>query len=107
MTYTVVISERAAREIADAAAWWAGERSVDQAERWYDGIRQAIARLADSPDARPLAPEHIAFDRELRELHYGLGSRATHRAIFTTVGKTVVVLSVRHVARGPLRPDDL
>lgn len=107
MTYAVVTTERAAREISDAAAWWAAERSVEQAIRWYDGIRQAIARLADSPEARPLAAEHADFGCKLRELHYGLGSRATHRAVFTIVGQTVVVLSVRHVARGPLTPDDL
>ncbi|HUY88596.1 MAG TPA: hypothetical protein VMV10_07675 [Pirellulales bacterium] len=46
MTYTVVTTERAAHEIADAAAWWAAESSISQAERWYAGIREGIARLA-------------------------------------------------------------
>jgi plasmid stabilization system protein ParE len=45
MTCTVITTERAAQEIEDAAAWWAENRSVEQAERWYRGIRAAIAGL--------------------------------------------------------------
>lgn len=107
MSYTVITTERAAQEISDAAAWWAAEHSVAQAERWYSGIRNAIADLAVMPRARPFALEHALFGYELRELHFGLGTRATHRAIFTIVNETVVVLTVRHVARGPLGPEDL
>lgn len=73
MTYAVVTTERAAQEISDAAAWWAAERSVEQAIRWYDGIRQAIARLADSPEARPLAAEHADFGCKLRPCFRALG----------------------------------
>ncbi|MEX2139147.1 MAG: type II toxin-antitoxin system RelE/ParE family toxin [Pirellulales bacterium] len=107
MTYTVIATERAAREIEDAAAWWAENRSVEQAERWYQGIRAAIAALAVSPEARPVAAENDSFPYEIRELHYGLSSKSTHRVIFTIVRQTVLVLTVRHAARRPLTPDDL
>jgi plasmid stabilization system protein ParE len=105
--YTVVTTERAARDIEDVAAWWASEGSVEQAERWYQGIRAAIADLATSPERWPIAVERERFAYEIRERRFGLGSRPTHRAIFTTVGETVLVLTVRHMARRPLRPDDL
>ena len=106
MKHLVVTTERAAQEIVDAAVWWAGERSVTQAERWDEGIRAASAGLQESAEARPVAAERTLAGYELRELHYGLGSRATHRVIFTIVGETVLVLTVRHVARGPIQPDE-
>ena len=107
MTYTVVISERTAQEIEGATAWWARERSAEQAVRWYQGIRGAIAGLATSPERCPLAAESAAFPFEIRELHYGLGRRPTHRAVFRITDEQVLVLTVRHVAQDQLRPEDL
>jgi plasmid stabilization system protein ParE len=107
MTYAVVTTERAAGEIEEAAAWWARERSVEQADRWYQGIRAAIAGLAASPEALPVAAEQGQFPYEIRELHYGLGSSPTHRVIFTIVRETVLVLTVRHAAQRPLTREDL
>ena len=106
MNYTVIMTERAARDIEDAADWWARERSAEQASRWYQGIRAAIDGLARSPEARPVAAERDLFPYEIRELHYGLGAKPTHRVIFTMVRQTVLVLAVRHTARRPLRPTD-
>ncbi|HEY1599250.1 MAG TPA: type II toxin-antitoxin system RelE/ParE family toxin [Pirellulales bacterium] len=107
MNFTVVTTERAAREIEDAAAWWAHERSVEQAERWYQGIRAAIVGLSAMPDRCPIAAEYKSVPYEVRELHYGLGSRPTHRIVFTIVRDTVLVLTVRHEARGDLLAGDL
>jgi len=106
MSHTVVVTERAAREIEDAAAWWSRERSTEQALRWYHGIREAIAGLTTSPERFPLAPESADFPYEIRELHYGLGHRRTHRAVFRMKGELLEVLTVRHAARGPLQPQD-
>lgn len=107
MRYIVVTSERAAREIEDATAWWARERSTEQAERWYQGIRGAIAGLATSPERWAVAAERQQFQYELRELHYGLGSKRTHRVLFTVVGETVLVLTVRHAAQDRLYPEEI
>jgi plasmid stabilization system protein ParE len=107
MNYTVVVTEQAAREIEEAAAWWASERSAEQAQRWYGGIRQAVAGLGASPERCPITPERDEFPYEIRESYYVLRSKPTHRIVFTILSKTVLVLSVRHVSRGPLRPADL
>ena len=109
MTYTVVATERAARDIEDATEWWAQHHSVEQAERWYSGIRQAIAELCTEAERCAIAAEQKRFSYPIRELHYGAGSKAhpTHRAIFTIVGQTVLVLTVRHAGRALLRPRDL
>lgn len=79
MTYNVVITPEASRQMEAAAGWWARERSEEQARQWYAGIRGAVATLAEGPERHPLAAEHADFGHELRELHYGLGRRATHR----------------------------
>jgi hypothetical protein len=41
MTYAVAITEQAAREMEDSAAWWARERSVEQSE---GGTRACVMR---------------------------------------------------------------
>jgi plasmid stabilization system protein ParE len=105
--YTVVITERAAREIESTVDWWARERSAEQAHRWYLGIRDAVAGLADAADSRELAAEQGCVPYEIRELHFGLGPKPTHRVIFTVLWQSVLVLTVRHVAQKPVGPDDL
>ncbi|MFM8539276.1 MAG: type II toxin-antitoxin system RelE/ParE family toxin [Planctomycetaceae bacterium] len=67
----------------------------------------AIASLADQPDRCPKALEDGDFPYPLRELHFGLGSRPTHRAVFTIVHETVVVLTVRHAAQDRLQQSDM
>ncbi|HEY5315085.1 MAG TPA: type II toxin-antitoxin system RelE/ParE family toxin [Pirellulales bacterium] len=107
MSYTVVTTERAAREIEESATWWAQERSTEQAERWYQGIRGAIAGLATFPERCAIAPERNTLSYDLRELGFGLGMRPTHRIVFTIVGETVLVLTVRHAAQAPVRPEEI
>lgn len=103
----MLLTERAAREIGEAAAWWAREHSVGEAERWYQGIREAIERLAMLPRRCPRIDEQDASTYEIRELQYGHGSAPTHRVVFAIIGERVVVLTVRHLARRPLGPEDL
>lgn len=105
-TYRVVITEQAARELEAAADWWAANRSMLQAAEWYQGFSERIASLRESPDRLPLADENTEFSYEIRELHYGVGARATHRAIYTIVSSFVVVLTIRHAAQGKIRPSD-
>jgi hypothetical protein len=45
-------------------------------------------------------------DVEIRELHYGLGHRSTHRAVFAMRNDEVIVYTVRHLAQRDLTPDD-
>lgn len=107
MTYRVILTERADRELEHAVDWWAENRSVDQAARWYAGFSDAIASLATDPQRSPLAPENDRFPCELRELHYGLGSRPTHRAVFTIRPDMVLILTIRHGAQAELEEEDL
>ena len=94
-------------ELEASAAWWAENRSSEEALRWYDGFIEKLESLQRMPESHVLARENPRVAFELRELHYGLGSGTTHRAVFRIVGTTVEVLSVRHVAQADINPDDL
>jgi plasmid stabilization system protein ParE len=107
MIYRVIITQRAERDLRDAAHWWAENRSAEQAARWLDGFNSRLQTLAKQPSRCPLAAESAQFSFELRELHYGLGRRPTHRAVFTVAEDFVLVLAVRHAAQDHLRPDEL
>lgn len=107
MTYTIVISEPAERELEEAARWWAEHRSAEQAQRWYCGFLDAIRSLAENPTRCPLAGENHLFPAEIRELHFGLGSHPSHRAVFTLLTDVVLVLTIRHAAQADLTADDL
>ena len=107
MTHAVVFTAQADREIEGATDWWATRRSAEQAGRWYLGLSDAIVSLTTNPERLPLADEDVDFPYELRELDFGLGSRPTHRVLFTVVRDIVIVLTIRHAARGAVRPDDI
>lgn len=75
MTCAVAMSEQAAREMEESAAWWAQERSVEQSERWYAGIRHAIMKVAEQPDRYPRAAEDGAFPHPASAPRVALRSR--------------------------------
>lgn len=107
MSYEVYVTARADRQLEDAARWWAEHRSVEQAERWYDGFLVVIRELENSPDRCPLARENARMPIEIRQLLYGLGRHKTHRAIFAIRPDRVVVYAIRHLAQRDLLPDEL
>jgi plasmid stabilization system protein ParE len=107
MSYRVVITGPAQRDIRDAVRWWHENRSPAQAERWYEKIIPAITTLAENPDRCPISPESDLLPTGLRQLHFGLSRKTTHRIVFTIEGTNVIVLRVRHVARQDLGLEDL
>ena len=106
MKYTVMITDPARDQLLANARWWAENRSVEQAIRWYDGFLESLQSLANSPEKHRHAREDDQFKDELREAYYGL-SRRTHRAIFRIDGDVIRVLAVRHLAQDDLRPGDV
>ncbi len=103
----LVITEPADQDIQEAFEWWRDHRSTDEALHWYRRIVVAIDTLRNMPECCPFAPETDLHPLGLRELHFGVGRRPTHRIVFTIDGETVVVLRVRHSARRALTADDL
>jgi plasmid stabilization system protein ParE len=107
MSYHVVLAENARRDLEAACAWWAKNRSYEQAQRWYTGFAAAIRSLSQNPEKHPRAHESEILPYQLRQLNYGVGRRPTHRAVFTIRDDVVVVLRVRHLAQDQLSPDNL
>lgn len=107
MSVPVLLTAGARDDLRQNARWWAEHRSVEQAERWYDGFLRHIDSLAENPQRCPLARENHKFPYELRELHYGVGSRPTHRALFTIRPDAIIVLAIRHGAQRDITLEDI
>lgn len=107
MTYDVVLTRKAERQITSAARWWAKHRSLQQAERWYQGLMHTLNSLAQDPQRCPLAPEHEMLPLPIRQIPYGLGRKPTHRVLFAIRGQRVVVYAFRHLAQRDIRPENL
>ena len=89
---------------------------ADQRERTKTGRSPHLAcgppALGDHPLRYPplrypLARERDQFPYEVRVMNYGVGSRPTHRALYTIRPDAVVVLSIRSAAQQDITPDDL
>ena len=107
MTYRITFTSKARIEFNQAALWWAEHRSLDQAARWLESFETALAGLAENPERHSEARESEAFPFPLQQLLFGLGSKATHRAIFRIRDDEVTVYGIRHVAQRDLSPDEI
>lgn len=106
MSLPVLIEAEAKADLRHALLWWSKNRSEEQALRWWDGIHDALETLKDNPQRCVLARENPKYDNELRELHFGIGSRPTHRILFVIDPDAVRVLTVRHAAQDDWNPDE-
>ena len=100
MGYSVIIEERAQREIAEASAWIA-QHSPERAAIWHFDIENAIFSLENNPFRCPIAPESQSFPEEIRHLIFG-----QYRILFTVRDEAVHVLRVRHGRRDYAKPDE-
>jgi len=103
MGYLVSVTARAARDLAllyDEIN--PGESAA--AQRWYQGLKNAIFSLEEHPNRCPVTTEN----RELRHLLYGHNSHV-NRIIYRVLEKhrRVEVLHIRHGARRRFRRSDL
>ena len=105
MSFTVQVHPAAVESIHEAQEWIA-QRSGEAAERWLNGLEEAILSLQDFPTRCGLAPESKRLKFELRQFIYGKRS-GRYRVLFVVRGNAVHVLEVRHGARRPLDPGEL
>ncbi len=107
MKYEVRIVSRAHDDFREAIQWYADNYSAEFAANWYDQFLRRLETLEVMPESHPLARENKRTDFDLRDLHFGVGRRTTHRAVFRVVDATVEILAIRHVARGDLDVENL
>lgn len=105
MRYQVELTPQARIELYNSALWWAEHRSRDQAARWLVKFETALRQLKQRPERWPFAQENGIIPFEIREMHFGIGRRKTHRAVFRIRDDRVVVYAVRHFAQDSLTAD--
>jgi len=103
MAYLVRITARAERDLALLYEDINAAGSV-AAQRWYEGLKQAILSLARRPNRSPVTPEN----KKLRHLLYGRKPHV-YRIIYRVSErpKQVDVLHIRHGARRPFHRQNL
>jgi plasmid stabilization system protein ParE len=107
MKYDIFITPRAEQEAQANRDWWAINRSAEQAARCYEEFAVSVVSLTQTPDRCARAPEHGSFPYELRQLNFGIGSKATHRILFTIRTTDVVILRVRHLSQAEIEYTNL
>ena len=103
MAYLVSITSRAERDLAHLYREINADYS-DAALKWYLGLKEAILSLEVQPNRCPVTRKRD----KLRHLLYGHNPH-TYRVIYRVLEnlKQVVVLHIRHGARGKLKTSDL
>jgi toxin ParE1/3/4 len=101
MAFRVKTTAKAKRDLDDILERLLSQAAGETGLRWFQGLHQAVATLADSPQRCGLAPESAVFPFEVRHLLYGRRPHV-YRIIFTIEGNTVSVLHVRHGRRQPI-----
>jgi plasmid stabilization system protein ParE len=98
MAFRVSVSAKAKRDLDGILAWLLAEEAGETGLRWFQGLKNALASLANLPERCPLAPENRSFSFEVRQLLYGHKPH-TYRILFTIEADTVTILHVRHGRR--------
>lgn len=90
MTYTVILTQNARREMDISYDWGCDKWGKTQAKKWYRGLMQAVLGLEHFPESQPLAPESEETGILLRQLIYG-----RYRILFTVEQNMVLILYCR------------
>lgn len=90
MTYTVILTQNAQREMDISYYWGCDKWGKAQAKKWYRGLMRAVLGLEHFPERQPLAPESEDTGLPLRQLIYG-----RYRILFIVEQNTVLVLYCR------------
>jgi plasmid stabilization system protein ParE len=101
MAYRVETTARAERDADRLLGWLIAQRAGETGLRWFEGLEEAIATLADMPERCPFAPENARVPFEVRQLLYGRRPNV-YRILFTIEGGTVYILHILHGRRRPL-----
>ena len=107
MTYRVIGTARLWSAAQEQAAWWAENRSAEQANRWLAAMTRALRTLERSPERHARPREHADLALDLRQLNFGLGRRATHRILYEIRDTMVYAVTVRSLHQDDITASDL
>src|SRR5262245_4381487 len=106
MSRTPRIVERAASDVDDIFNWLV-RRSVQGATSWYLAFRQALGKIASSPESFAEAPESHVVGRQLRQALFKTRRGRLYRIVFQVLETEIVILRIRGPGQSPLRRWDL
>ena len=101
MVFRVRTTAKAKRDLDGILAWLLSREAGEPGLKWFQGLREAVASLAHSPERCALAQENAVFPFEVRQLVYGRRQHR-YRVLFTIEGDTVSVLHIHHGRRQAL-----
>ncbi len=108
MVSRVEIAPQALADLDGIADYIMEHGGFEQAERWFNGIVDALASLQDMPARCPIADESGGLGEEVRVLLHG--RRGRQYGVYFSIHRdtaTVRIFHVRHWARKRLGARDL
>ena len=105
MEYAVNLSDRAERDLDELFRYLDAANS-NAARKWFNGLENAIGKLARFPRRGSRASEGRKIGRSIRQLLYG-GKPDVYRVLYEidSRAKTIYVLAIRHGARDVWNPE--
>lgn len=103
----VIITGPAETDVLSNHQWWGENRSVDQANRWLEGIYAMMLELSTTAGTHSLATETMLRKAGIKQAPFGLGRRPSHSIIYGMEGQTVIIYRVRAFKQDSLDLDDL
>lgn len=85
---------------------WIQAHLPQAAEQWRDELIEKVDLLAEAARSHPPIPERAKFKEEVRQFLHGR-RRGQYRVIYMVEETRVIVLTVRHSSRAPLKEGDL
>lgn len=90
MSFTVVLTEDAARDLDDIHTYVVAHDGRSRADRLLDGLQLVLAKLSDFPQRGEYPPELLMLGiKQFRQVHH-----KPYRAIYQVLDTTVVVMLI-------------
>ena len=101
MAFLVRPTATAKQDAREILAWLRLQGAGETGERWFEGMRKAIASLSEMPPDAALLLRARIFHLKCANSYTALRNHR-YRVLFTIEGNTVTVLHIRHGRRHPL-----
>lgn len=91
----------------DAIFDWLAHRSVQGAIAWYLAFRQALEKIASSPESLAEAAESHPLGRQLRQALFKTRRGRIYRFVFEVFDTEIIILRLRGPGQGRLQRRDI
>jgi plasmid stabilization system protein ParE len=102
MSRSLRIVERARSDVDDIFNWLV-HRSVQGAISWYLAFRNALEKIASSPESLAEAAESRPLGRQLRQALFKTRRGRVYRIVFEVSDTEIMIVRVRGPGQSPLR----